>query len=284
MTTANLRIVPRNFHDEATLTASEAAAGFAIANTQATARDTVWRSTSTGTVTISGSFSRDRVVNFFGMFRHVNHGGQIRVQLYSDAAWTTQVDDTGTVAINKVVGSSSDSAYAWGDDPYGDGQYDPLLTEAPYWFWFAVDRTIQSYKITLSSHAATYGYSAYWQASRLWLGKYFEPAINPSYGATSGVADNSDRNRSRGGSLRTSLGARWRAVRMSLDSVAETEVPTWMDILAHCQLGRDVVASLFPGDGTRRERDNLICGKFAALDVLGRQINRLTKNLALEEV
>lgn len=284
MTTANLRIVPRNFHDEATVTTSSAATGFDVTNTQNTARDTVWRSAVSTTTTVSGTFSRNRVVNFFGMFRHRNHGGSIRVQLYSDAAWTTQVDDTGTVAINKIVGGSGDTAYAWGDDPYGAGQYDPLLTDSPYWFWFATSRTIRSYKATFSSISSTYWPGTYWQASRFWVGLGFEVAINPVYGAALGWQDETDRNRTRGGSLRTNLGAKWKTIKWDFDAIAENEVPVWLDILANAQTGKDIVVSLFPNDGTRKERDHIIAAKLSALDPIGRQVNRLTHSMQAEEI
>lgn len=282
---ANLRIVPRNFHDEATVTASEAASGFPAANTQNTARDQAWRSSTTGTVTIDGTFSRARTVSFFGMFRHRNHGGSIRVELFSDAAWTTLATggDTGTVAINKIVGGAGDTAYQWGDDPYGIGQYDPLIAESPYWYWFS-PVAVQSYRVTLSAHSTTFWSGAYWQISRLWLGNHFEPAVNPDFGSALGWMDNTDRNRTRGGSLRTNLGARWRTAKMDLQSLNEDESPVWLDIMAWAETGKDVVASLFPLDGTRRERDNIFMAKFSALDTIGRQVNRLTKTLQLEEM
>jgi len=284
--TANARFVPSNFHDDATLTASEAAAGFPVTNTQTDARDTVWRSATTGTVTISGTFSRNRIVNAFGMFRHQNHGGSIRLQLYTDNAWATPATggDTGTVAINKIVGGSSDTADVWGDDPYGIGGYDPLITNSPYWYWFASPVTIQSYKITLSGHSTTFWSGAYWQISKLVLGKYFETGINPSYGAELGWMDNTDRNRTRGGSLRTNQGATWRVTKMTLDAVAENESPIWNDIIANSGTGRSIMASLFPEDGTRMERDNVGCFKFSALNAIGRQVSRLSTNIQLEEI
>lgn len=281
--TANLRIVPRNFHDEATLSVTEAAGSFPISETQNHARDSAWRSATTGTVTVSGTFTRARTANFFGMFRHRCHGGKVQLELFSDTAWISSVYDSTALAVNKIVGGSGDTAYAWGDDPYGLGPYDPLFIESPYWLWFAT-QTFQSYQITLSDHSTTF-WPDYWQISRLWLGKYFEPRINPSYdGHGLGWVDNGDNNRTAGGSLRSNLGARWREGKMTLNSVDEHESPVWMDITANSRTGKDVVSSLFPEDGTRRERDNILCCKFASLDPLGRQVGRLTKNLAIREL
>lgn len=286
--TTNIRIVPRNFHDEATLTASTEATLFPVTETQNSARDNVWRSTSTATATISGTFSRSRVVNFFGMFYHRNQGSSIRVQCYTDAAWSSAATggDTGTVSINKVVGGSGDTGFQWGDDPYGTGQYDPLIAEQPYWYYFPANVTLQSYKVTFSSHVTTFWSDAFWHTGRLWLGKYFQPRINPAYNGN-GLAwqDNTERNRTRGGSLRTNVGFRWRQMKMTLEEVDETESPVWFDILARSGTGKDLVVSLFPEDGTRRERDNIACCKFKSLnDIVRQMVNRSTLSLQVEEI
>lgn len=284
---ANLRLVIRNFHDEATVSASTAAVDFPASNTQNDSRDSAWRSTSTATATYYGTFSRNRVINFFGMFLHRNHGSNIRFEGFSDAAWATPATggDTGTVTINKVIGSSSDAAFAMGDDPYSIGQYDPMIVESPYWYYFPTLVTIQSYRVTLSSHVTTFWNDAFWHVSRFVVGKYWEPVINPSYeGFGIGIGDNTDVVRSRGGSLRADLGVSWKLMRMTLDSVSEIEAATWMQVLANSRRGKMIFASLFPGLGTLRERDSMGLFKFTSLNMLGRQVSRLTNTLQLEEL
>lgn len=288
--TSNLLVVPRNFWAEGTVTASDANVAFPITNTQNEVRDDAWRSNGTGTVTIQVTWSRAKTVSFFAMNRHRAHGANIRVQLFSDAAWTTQVADTSTVAINKVVASSSDTAYNWGDDPFGIGGYDQFITESPFWYYFT-PVSVQSATITLSSHSTTFWNVAYWQVSSFWFGNYFQTSINPDYGNTITWVDNGGAattttgvpTRTGGGSKRTMFGFRWRAAKLQLSSVTEQEAATWMQIMAYCQTGRPVFASLFPGDGTIKERDNMFPGFFTSLDPYGRQVNRLTKVLTLEE-
>lgn len=284
---ANMRIGWRNFLDEATVSASEAATEFPASNTQNDGRDDAWRSTTTGTVTMSWTWSRDRVFDYVGIFRHRNQGSNVRWEFFSDAAWTTAAagGDTGTVAFNKVVGSSSDTAFATGDDPYGIGQYDPLIAESPWWNWFASPVTARSARATFSSHVTTYWNDAFWHIGRIVAGKAFSPRINPSYDGNGLTwADNTTRKRTLGGSLRSNVGARWREVRLQLDGIDENEVPVWMDIMATAQTGRAVMVSLFPEDGTRKERDNMILGKFESLGPLGRRVGRLTKSIALIEL
>ncbi len=76
MTTGNLRIVPRNFHDEATLTNSIApATGFPVTNTQNSTRSQVWKSPDGTAQNIKGLVPANRSATFFGLFRHTAGGG-----------------------------------------------------------------------------------------------------------------------------------------------------------------------------------------------------------------
>jgi len=269
---ANLRIVPYNDHDDATLTTSAApATGYAVTETQNSTRGRTWRTTSNAGQSISGTLAASRTVSSFFMFLHTAHGGNVRLQLYSDAAWVTQVYDSTAVA---AIPYTTDEAYVW-----SKGSADPFKTESPYWLYFTAI-ACQSYIITFSATPT----ATYWSASRLFLGKYFEAAVNPDYGLQLGYADITDRNRTQGGSLRTNVGAIWRTLSMDLNGINENERGTWMQIMRQAGTGRDVVASAFPGDGTSRERDHTINGKLVSLDALGRQVSRLTKRVQLEEV
>ena len=284
--TYRLRIVPKNFHDDATLTPSTEASGYEAVNTQSRLRDTVWRTTVSTTSTLKGSFSRNRVVNFFAMFRHRNHGGNIQLELFTDNAWTVSLVtfDSGVNAINKVVGSAADSQYAFGDDPYGIGQYDPFITESPYWLWLGANYTIQSYRITLSNHSTTFWNNTYWQVSRFFLGLGFEVSRSVAFGSELGLMDDSDVTRTRSGSILSTQGARWRTYKADLVQLQEAEARTWLDVMQQAQLSNDLVISLFPTEGTRKERDNMMNCAFTSLDPIGRPERRLTKSLAFQEL
>jgi hypothetical protein len=272
MTTANLRLVPRNFHDEATLTNSiTPATGFPVTNTQNSTRSLVWKSTGTTAQTIKGTLAASRSATFFGMFRHAMSGGSVRIQLFSDAAWTTQTYDSTALPVNNITPTD---VYDW-----GIGSNDPFAGTWPYWIWFA-SAAFQSYTISFSG-SPTIGY---WQASRIWLGKHLEVTYNPAYGATLGFLDQSDRDRSRSGSLRTRVGPTWRTMDLTMGEIDESQRAAFLDILQYCGTSRDVVASLFPLDGTRLERDHIINGKFSNMNALGRQVSYLTGHLQLEEV
>ncbi len=284
-----MRVVPKNFHDLAVLTASaDPASGFPLNFTQNTIRDRVWRSADTGSspsardITIFGLLPRDMDVSFFGMFRHRNYGGKCELKLFSDGAWTTQVYASTALPITTVFSSG----YSWGDNPYGLGQQDPFVGEAAFRIWLPSLTTCRSYSITFSHSASPFGYD-YWQISRLWLGKYFELLRDPAFGVALGWAESTDGNRNRtlGGSLRTSIPARWRVMKMDLHAMAEIERATWMDIYAYCQTSRDLIVAVYPADADgRRDRDYMLDGKLSALDILGRQEATLTTTLAVEEI
>lgn len=274
---AFLRVVPLNFHDSGTLSTSVApVTDFPAEDTQNSIRSKGWRSPNLTTQYIAGTLDSDRTATHFSLFRHTCAGADVRLQLYSDAAWTTQVYDSGTVAVKNVAATDP---YDWGVDPFGVGQNDPFVLEAPFWLWFTAT-TFRSYRITFSGTPLD---STYFQVSRIWLGKHFELARQPVFGASIGPADQTVRNRSIGGSLRTDISASWRVMVLDLSGVNEDERATWGKIARQLGAGRDFVLSLYPEDGTEKERDHTLNVKFSALDPILRNSAVYSKRLQLEE-
>jgi hypothetical protein len=279
---ANLRIVPYNFHDDATLTADPVAADkFPVTNSQTTARDQVFRSTGLDDQVIKGTYSGDgRRANAFAFFRHNAHAGTVRLQLYSDDAWTTQVYDSTAITADTFGAFDSLGDFDWGFDFLGSAADDPLALESPFILYFDTTEFL-SYEITFSGFASGLGCL---EVGRIWLGKYFESAINPAYGVALGVGENTSRVRTHGGSNRTTQGARWRTFAIDLNYMDEADRPIWLDIMQKLQTSRDFVLSLFPGAGGRQERDYLLNGKFTTLDAIYYQQAFRTKRLQGEEI
>jgi hypothetical protein len=259
----NLRLATRNAFDAATLslsTTSELAA-FPLTAMKKTARDTVWRSSDIATQVVRGTWNGDGFVpGMFAMFRHNGTGGSIRVQLYSDAAWTSQVYDSGTVAIAPTF--CAIDGFAWGTDLLGVLLTDPYLTEAPYVLYFT-PVTCASFQITFSGDGSGW---PYWQVTRMWLASYLEATYNPAFGVGLNPTDNSMRSRMLGGSLRSNIGERWRKLDFDLAWISETQRPTFQDAIARVGTGRDVVVSVFPGAGGRLERDYTLNGKLVSAE------------------
>jgi hypothetical protein len=267
---SNLRIVPRNDWDDATLTVSTAAeTGFQVENTQNTIRDKKWRTASNATQSITGVWDSSRTVSHFSMHRHKNHAGNIRVQLYSDAGATVQVYDSGTVS---AVPYTVSETYTW-----SDGSNDPFQEKSPYWLWFS-PTIARSVKVTFSGTSANF-----YEASRLWLGRYMEFSSSPDFGAELGVQDLTDRERTQGGSLRTNESETWRTMKLDLHNVRPTEYATLLDIMDYATTSKDVVVSVYPGDGTRKEALYTMAGRLSNLNSIARQVSRYTGRIMIEE-
>jgi hypothetical protein len=276
--TANLRIVPLNHWDFATLSTSAApATGFPITNTQNSTRSLVCRTASNAAQTWSATWGASpvRTATFFGIFLHNLGGpgstGTVRAQFYSDAAWSSQIYDTTALVANNITPTD---VY-----DFGVSSNDPFAGSWPYWLWFTETAAFRSVKISFANIPGTY-----LQASRIFVGKHLEVLRDPAFGATLGWTDLTDRNRSRGGSLRSNVGPSWRVMQMDLNYVRESERAAWLDVVRYCGTGRDFVWSVFPLDGTRLERDHIVNAKFSSLDAIGRQAKYLTKRLQVEEV
>jgi hypothetical protein len=279
MTLPNLRIVPRNFHDEAALTTQLAPRpGFPVTNTQSTKRDAAWRGAGIVNQYVRGVWPDDgRKLNFFGMFRHNWHGGTIQLQLYEQPDWTGLVYDSGHLETVSLITLGN---FDWGTTPLGIVN-DPFVGESPFWLYFS-DVGAKAYQITFrDEHVQVRATDV--EVGRFFLGKYFEVRLNtPS--ATLGFQDNTERSRSRGGSLNTNLGGFWRSLQVDLPTVFDSDRATWIDICRYAMTGRDVVISVLPNDADKRlERDYIINGKFASLDALGRTVPFLTKRIVVEE-
>jgi hypothetical protein len=267
----NFRVCPYNHHDFATLTTSVAtASSFFVTDTQNYNRSKLWVAGSTADQYIRGTLAASgNTANMFAIFLHNCAGSSVRLRLYSDAAWTTNVYDSTALPFNNV---SADSSYDW-----GVGNVDPLRSRAPYWLYFN-EVTFRSYEIALSTNVG-----GAWQIGRIWLGKYFESSINPNFGTAVGVAANADRGRTRGGSVRASVGEKWRVFNCEFGMMGEADRAVWMDIMGYCGLSRDMFVSLFPTAATRMERDYTMNGLMSGLDPIGRQVSYLTKRMQFEE-
>lgn len=262
---AKLRIVHENLHDVAELSASPAAAAlFEETNTQNSLRDRTFRSTGTASQVIKGVLPAADAASCLALFRHNAHGGQVQLELFSDAAWTDSVYDSGVLEANCF-------------EPDGDF---PLtrLRPMPFVHWFEPEE-FRSYAITFDGTPS----GAFWEVSRVVLGLAWEAQINPDYGAPLGWGDNTESNRTLGGSHRTNRGAQWRTLQLELNQVRESDRDALIAITEAMGMGQDGLLSLFPEDGTTREGTYTLNFKFTSLDPLGRQISRLTKRLSIQE-
>lgn len=285
----NLRIVSLNAHDYATLTTSQSPQpGFPVTNTQNTDRDAVWRGSGIIQQYIRGVFNDNDgfMMNFFGLFRHRCHGGTVRLKLYNQPDWTGLVYDSEE---QETVNLTTLGNFSWGTDGLGI-VHDPFFDEAPFWHYVYQNSPntnlsvgAKSYEITFrDTHVQTSADN--WEVGRVWLGEYKEVRINPNYGTALTFADNTQRSRTRGGSLRSNEGAYWRGAVIDLAWILEEDRADWVDICRRAKTAKDVVVAILPEDPDQRlDRDHIINGKFVSLDPMGRQVSYLTKRVVIEE-
>ena len=276
--TANLRIVPLNHWDAATLSTSAAlATGYPITNTQNSIRESVARTTSNAAQDWKATWGAApvRTATFIGIFAHTAGGpastGTFRLQLFSDAAWSSSVYDSGALSANNITPAE---VY-----DFGISTNDPFAGQWPFWIRFT-EKTFRSATISWGGTPLQNSF----QASRVFIGKHKEVAVNPDYGMTLGYLDNTKKNRSLGGSSRRNVGALWRVMNLDLNRINENERATWLYLYRLLGTGRDFVIDGFPADGTTLERDHLFNGTLSALNPIGRQVSWLTTKLQVEEV
>ena len=274
MITANLRITPDDWRDATLTTSITPAAGFEVTNTQNTIRSSVLKSADTTTMTVSATWPQSRVGSALYLFNHLLHGASVRAQFYSDAGWSTPsiaFSDSGTVPA---------LCYTTTADRYSNslGSKDPHLADSPYWLYFA-ETTYRSAKLTFSGTPSAV---SYFQVGRILGGRYFEAAINPSYGMQLGELDTGKSGRTEGGTKRGYPGESWPTLIGDLNGVSEDERTFWRDFMRTTKRSTDFAVSVFPGDGTTLERDHTINGTFSSLDAIGREVSRLTKRFQVE--
>lgn len=246
---ANIRIIAVNDADAATLTASPAlVATLPASNLQDPTRARVTRTTSTASQQIKGAWSSARIISALALVRHnLSASATWRLQLYSDAAWTTQVYDSGALPVY--------DAYGWGEFQWGiDAWCGSIFTNWTLAFstlWLAPIGA-QSFTLTLADASNPAGYM---EASRLFLGNYFEPLTNMNYGVTLSWKENSQQTRTDGGTLRTDPKEPYRAWKFDLKWLDATERTKLTEMFRRVGLRKDVFISCYPAQGGAKERD-----------------------------
>lgn len=235
----NLNIAYLNRADSATLTASPAAASTApVTYLQNDSRTYKMQAAAVGAQDIKGEWGGTAyTVGCVRLDRtNLADGDTWRIQLYSDAAWTTGVYDSGTIA------------------PFTTDLFDDWSYSVAEKFFTAV-AGVKSFKITVTS-------AAVFQASRLFVGPYTTAQYNPVYGLQLGWSTNSTQTRRGSGTLGTSTRSQWRTMVFDMLARDDAQRNIWMEIARYCGNTKTVWVSVFPGLGTARERDHSMFGKF----------------------
>lgn len=254
---ANLRIVPTNAVDTATLTSADFTATLPVTNLQLEGRARVARtSTATGTKTINGNFAGTTLCSALVLYGHNLSGTATwRLRLYAGTNQTgTVVYDSTTLTPQTVVGWG---AFQWGVESWGS--YIFRDWEQPFYALFFADTYALSFKLELDDSLNPAGYL---QAGRLIIGRYLSPYYNASYGLSLSWDTSSQQRRTLGGSVRTDRRATFRRLSFDLEALAAGERALWLDLARSMSLHKEMFVSVYPGVGGELERDHSILCKF----------------------
>lgn len=249
---ANLRIAVENALAAADLTVSPAAVStLPVTNLQIPARSPKWRSTSAAEQVISFDWNGSGYYLNFLMIRIFNlePAATIRVQLYSDAAWTTEVYDSGAV---EAYDADTLGELDFGVDALGSSVFDGFLTQKHFLIYFAEVLALSG-KITVNDTGNSDGYV---EASYAFAGKYTEFTYNAERETAgwkptnSGELDTSD-----GGTPWSHAGVAYREMTLELPLISADQRPTFMDMMRYAADGAPIFAALYPEAGGEKERD-----------------------------
>lgn len=248
---ANVRILAPNVVDLATLTTSPAAnASYPVTNLQSPVRSREWRSTGLATQNIFGDIPSSSI-NGFAITRHnLSNAATYRLRIWNTIGQAgTLLYDSGTLTLGNVIGWGE---FDYGFDPWGGGNiftgWDYVQTSR----WFTLVASARSFSLVLTDAGNPDGYMA---ISRMFLGDYFEPLKNMSYGLRLSWQEASQQFRASGGTLRTDGSIPYRRWSFRLEALSEAERADLFTIAEYLNLSEDMFLSCFPESEGAVERD-----------------------------
>lgn len=270
-----LRILPVNFFDRVAggdLTVTTELATMPVTNLQSNVRDRVWRSSSDALHTIQGDWGGATYpINCWGLFGPAAMAGAVvGVHLFDDVGATSLIYDSGSVAWPAL------SASGWGDYAFGGEPWTGAAeNQAPLVQYLDATYQAKSFKIFLLDVTLA---TSYFQLSRVWLAQFVDAPRAPAANSLSlGWTSKSELRRSVGGTLRRLARSPRRELRCDLALTSEADRAAWMDLLYACDPGNEIVVSVYPGEGTRRERDHTIMGSLEVLNPIALENHNLHK-------
>lgn len=237
---SNARLLIRNIADEGTLSSSPTALStLPVANLQTQPRNQVWRSPDTSTQVISLVFASNQTASMVAVARdNLTTSGTIRVQVYSDAAMTSQIADSTALAAFSTSGFADVDAWRYLTDGFRG--------KKNFVFYFGRLTNVQGVKITLTDSSNPDGYM---QAARLFVGDYFEFTYQVGDDAESGSAGSiTIQGRSDGGDLWSDRGAGFEVQKLDLANINEADVPSVLALAEYLDRHTDFWFDLMPGD------------------------------------
>ena len=221
-----------------------------VANLQDSARARVARSVGLPAAQyIRGDWSESTACSGFVLWRHnLTGAATLRLKLWAGAGQTgTLLYDSGAVSIGDIIPYGE---YVYGVDTYGAWLFQKWLVACTV-LWFESVSAL-SFELAVSDPANTAGYI---EAARIYLGQYFEPQTNISYGYKLRWEDESAQERTDGGSLRTDTREPYRVFSINMSKLTEAERAALSEIYRINGKSKDLFFTGHPEDTGTKGRD-----------------------------
>ncbi|HEY0063158.1 MAG TPA: hypothetical protein VGC21_13635 [Telluria sp.] len=249
----SLRIVPDNAVDRSTLSASTTAGVLAVSNLKSDKKSEVYRATGTST-TITGNLTGTESASVLHLLGNFSSTMTLRLRLYSGAAGTGLVLDTGAMlactAAPRVprgwTAAQAASAYANGGG-------------AQAWLWFA-PTDFKGYVIDIVDTANLQGYAEVAQAV---LGKYWAPT-NHAVSASLDIIDSTTTERTAAGDQVANAGTVYRKLSIDLKGMPPADRATLVNLLMNSRAYPILISAFAESGDAVRERDHMFYGRRAS--------------------
>ncbi len=244
-----MRLITTNLADSATLTSSAACvATLPATNLQNAYREQVARWTAIDAQRFTLLWPSAHHISGVCLYRsNLSSSATWRVKVWTDSTLTTTLYDSGTQYANPPIPLGS---LEWGVDELGSALYsDWGYTISTAWFAPVLSSALT---IDIADPENADGYA---QASRLFVGQYFEPAVGPSDGLQMAWLENTQQSRTEGGTLRVETGAAWRKIALDLQQMQEEDRVRLSNMARNAGMRDDVFLSVFPERADELERD-----------------------------
>jgi hypothetical protein len=207
------------------------------------------------------------------------------LKLYRDTSLTDQIDGD---YVNTLGGDLQEFGLAfqplgWGGAGYKYGGETFELWPASYFTQWLPSPVfgVMGFEIIIQDDGA----SSYLEMGRIYMGDYWSPVTNISYGMVMAWKEQSSQFRTDGGSLRTEGYEPYRSFEANFSILSSTERAELVSLFRKIGLRKDFFMSIFPEEGGELEQDHTSAVKLISMPALSADLyDNYTTNLVLEEV
>jgi len=286
---SNLRICAKNHVDDLRCVLSCSVAPILpLSSIQNYIRGRIARIDPSAAFDIKGTYGGESVrASVAAIMRHTGSpDGTWRYRGYSDDAWTTLVQDSGSLPL---IDTATLGYLDFGIAPLGsslwDSFYGQKIARTYSDEWVANGGTysseiIGSWKITIDDTTNTLDFDV----SRVWIAKFFEFTYNPAYGSKIAWRESSQQWETDGGTLRVDGGVPYRVMALDLQKFPEADRQQLMDVLRYAGMRKDLFVDLFPGGTGEKKRDFMMNALIQSMpDLTLADLNRHSTNIVFRE-